>query len=151
MVQAVLIRPVDRGDAAVWERMRSELWPDESGHHGSEIARYFAGGMTNPLEVLVACSGSGAPLGFIELSIRSYAEGCTSERVAYVEGWFVEPQHRGRGVGAALMAAAGEWGRARQCTELASDTPLTNEASIAAHKAIGFEETERLVCFRKSL
>jgi len=90
-------------------------------------------------------------VGFIELSIRPHAEGCTSDRVAFVEGWFVEAGHRGRGVGAALMAAAEEWARARQCTELASDTQTFNEESIAAHNALGFEEVERLVCFRKSL
>jgi aminoglycoside 6'-N-acetyltransferase I len=151
MAQAVLIRPVDRADAAVWERMRTALWPDEPGSHASDIGRYFAGGMTYPLEVLVACSGAGVPVGFVELSIRPYAEGCVTDRVAFVEGWFVQPEHRGRGVGAALMAGAEEWARARQCSELASDTQLGNEASITAHKALGFEETERLVCFRKSL
>ena len=62
-----------------------------------------------------------------------------------------KPNYRGRGVGAALMRAAEEWGRASQCTELGSDTQLWNESSIAAHKALGFEEVERLVAFRKSL
>lgn len=131
--------------------MRDSLWPDESGDHPREIARYFSTPRTNPLEVLLACLGSGTPIGFVELSIRQYAEGCASDRVAFVEGWFVEPVHRGHGVGAALMAAAEEWGRASECAELASDTPLENDPSIAAHKALGFEEIERLVCFREAL
>jgi aminoglycoside 6'-N-acetyltransferase I len=151
MTQALLIRPVAPADAIIWERMRTALWPDESGSHAAEIARYFGHQRTNPLEVLVVCSGSGTPVGFVEMSIRPYAEGCVSDRVAFVEGWFVEPEHRGRGVGAALMAAAEEWGRARHCSELASDTQSFNENSIAAHKALGFEEVERLVCFKKSL
>ena len=151
MTQALLIRPVAQADAIIWERMRTALWPDESGSHAAEIARYFGQQRTNPFEVLVACSGSGTPVGFVEMSIRPYAEGCVSDRVAFVEGWFVEPEHRGRGVGAALMAAAEEWGRARHCSELASDTQSFNENSIAAHKALGFEEVERLVCFKKSL
>jgi aminoglycoside 6'-N-acetyltransferase I len=131
--------------------MRAALWPDHSNDHGLEIARYFEGQRKNPVEVLLACSGSGAPLGFVELSIRPYAEGCTTDRVAFVEGWFVDADRRGQGVGAALMKAAEEWGRANRCTELGSDTQLTNANSIGAHKALGFEETERLVCFRKSL
>jgi aminoglycoside 6'-N-acetyltransferase I len=90
-------------------------------------------------------------LGFIELSIRSYAEGCTTDRVAFVEGWYVEPDHRRRGIGTALMRAAEEWGRANKCSELGSDTQLWNESSIDAHKRLGFEEVERLVAFRKSL
>jgi aminoglycoside 6'-N-acetyltransferase I len=151
MPSALLIRPAEPADASVWQRMRESLWPDGCGDHARDIATYFSGPRTNPLEVLLACLGSGAPIGFVELSIRPYAEGCTTDRVAFVEGWFVEPGHRGRGAGAALMAAAEEWGRAGKCSELASDTQLANEASIAAHNALGFEETERLVCFRKSL
>ena len=151
MAQALLIRPVEQGDAAAWERMRTALWPGSSGSHAGDIARFFSPQRNEPLEVLLACSGSGATLGFVELSIRPYAAGCTSHRVAFVEGWYVEPAHRRRGVGAALMRAAEEWGRANRCTELGSDTELCNESSIAAHKALGFEEAERLVAFRKSL
>jgi aminoglycoside 6'-N-acetyltransferase I len=151
MAQALLIRPVERADAPVWERMRMALWPDASASHGSDIARFFSGDLKEPLAVLVACGGSGVPLGFIELSIRSRAEGCATDRVAFVEGWYVEPDHRRRGIGTALMRAAEEWGRASRCTELGSDTQLWNESSIDAHKALGFEEVERLVAFRKAL
>jgi|SRR5262245_7427826 len=151
MAQALVIRPVEPGDAAVWERMRTALWPDDTGSHAADIARFFSPQRSEPLEVLLACSGSGASIGFVELSIRAYAPGCTSDRVAFVEGWYVEPGYRRRGVGAALMRAAEEWGRANQCTELGSDTQLWNEPSIDAHKALGFEEVERLVAFRKSL
>ena len=151
MAQALVIRPVERADAAVWERMRTALWPDASGSHSVDIARFFSPQRNEPLQVLFACSGSGAPIGFVELSIRPHAVGCTSDRVAFVEGWYVEPDHRRRGVGAALIRAAEEWGRANTCTELGSDTQLWNESSINVHKALGFEEVERLVAFRKSL
>ena len=36
-------------------------------------------------------------------------------------------------------------------TEIASDTELENDASLAAHLALGFEEVERQICFRKRL
>ena len=151
MAQALVIRPVERADGAVWERMRTALWPDDSGSHAADIARFFSPQRNEPLEVLFACSGSGTPIGFVELSIRPQAVGCTNDRVAFVEGWYVAPDHRRRGVGAALIRAAEEWGRANACTELGSDTQLWNESSIKAHKALGFEEVERLVAFRKSL
>ena len=151
MAQALVIRPVEQGDAAIWERMRSALWPGHSENHAVEIAEFLSSIRRNPLAVLLACSGAGTPVGFVELSIRPYAEGCETDRVAFVEGWYVEPSHRGKGVGAALIPAAEEWGRANTCTELGSDTQLWNEPSIAAHKALGFEEVERLVAFRKTL
>jgi aminoglycoside 6'-N-acetyltransferase I len=151
MVSAVLIRPVEPADAPAWQRMRTGLWPHHAADHPHDIARYFAGVRTDPAEALLACLGSGAPIGFVELSIRPYAEGCKTDRVAFVEGWFVDSAYRGQGVGAALMAAAEEWGRASRCTEIASDTRVENVDSISAHKALGFEEVKRLACFRKSL
>jgi aminoglycoside 6'-N-acetyltransferase I len=151
MASAIQIRPVAQDDALMWLRMRKALWPDETGDHGRTIDRFFSGPRTTPAEVLLACLGSGAPIGFVELSIRPYAEGCTTDRVAFVEAWFVDAEYRRNGVGAALIAAAEEWGRASRCAELASDTRTQNEVSIAAHAAVGFEEVKRLVCFRKSL
>ena len=129
--------------------MREALWPDESGDHEREIAQYLSGRRSNPAEVLVACLGSGTPIGFVELSIRAYAEGCSTDRVAFVEGWFVDAEHRRHGIGASLIAAAEEWGRASRCTELASDTQAFNESGLAAHKAVGFDEVAHVVCFRK--
>jgi aminoglycoside 6'-N-acetyltransferase I len=35
--------------------------------------------------------------------------------------------------------------------EIASDTELQNADGIAAHRALGYEEVERVVCFRRSL
>jgi aminoglycoside 6'-N-acetyltransferase I len=101
--------------------------------------------------VLIAFDHADRPLGFAELSLRSIAEGCHSSPVAYLEGWFVEESERRRGVGAALLRAAEEWARAQACSEFASDTEIDNGVSIAAHRALGFEEVDRIVCFRKDL
>jgi aminoglycoside 6'-N-acetyltransferase I len=46
------------------------------------------------------------------------------------------------------MAAGIAWARGRGCTEFAADALLDNEVSHAAHRALGFEEVERIVCFR---
>jgi len=146
----VRISPAAPADAAVWRRMRHALWPAEAGEHDGDIAGFFAGTVSRPAAVLLAWDGERA-VGFVELSIREYAEGCYSGRVAFLEGWYVEPDARGRGVGAALVRATEEWGRAQGCTELGSDTQLENTASAGAHRALGFEEVERIVCFRKDL
>ena len=102
-----------------------------------------------PLAVLVAVDDAGEPIGFVELNIRPYAEDCLTDRVAYLEGWYVERSARRRGVGRALIAAAERWAIAQGCTEFASDALLDNDVSAAAHRALGFEETVRIRCFKK--
>jgi len=125
MADAILVRPVRPADSGAWERMRQTLWPSTTGH-AQAIARYFSGVRANPTEVLLACVGSGTPVGFIEVSIRQDAGGAASDRVACVDGWFVDESQRGHGVGEGLMAAAEEWGRANRCTELIGGTEGDN-------------------------
>lgn len=145
------VRTVDVADAPSWERMRQALWPASAGEHARDIAAFFAGDHTEPAEVVLALGEDGRPVGFAELSIRPFADGCSSRPVAYLEGWYVDPAARGRGVGAALVRAAEAWGRSRGCTELASDTEIDNADSAAAHRSLGFTETGRIICFRKAL
>lgn len=131
--------------------MRDALWPDGSNWHEREIAQFFAGTLSMPLAVLLAEDEKGTPLGFAELSIRKYAEDCITDRVAYLEGWYVVPDARRRGVGRALIAAAERWAREQGCTEFGSDALIDNEISAAAHRAAGFTETVQIRCFRKQL
>ena len=146
------IRAATADDAPPWIRMRKALWPEGAGDsHAREVEQFFGGELHMPLEVLLALDDSGAAVGFVELSIRAYAEDCVTDRVAYLEGWYVEPQARRQGVGGALIAAAEAWAKAQGCTEFASDALLDNEVSAAAHRALGFDETVLLRCFRKGL
>lgn len=146
------IRPVTAADAEQWLAMREALWPDESRKwHAQEVEQYFEGTLFMPLEVLIAVAEDGRGLGFAELSIRPYAEGCRSDRVAYLEGWYVVPAARRRGVGRWLVEGAEAWALRQGCSEFASDALIDNEVSAAAHAALGFEEVEQIRCFRKEL
>jgi aminoglycoside 6'-N-acetyltransferase I len=148
----IKIRPVQPGDASAWLSMRCALWPEGSEEeHRGEIDRFFAGQLREPLAVLLAEGSSGRPVGFAELSIRSYAEGCHSDRVAYLEGWFVESPARRRGIGRALIEAAEASARVQGCIEFASDTQPSNEVGAAAHRALGFSDVGMVRCFRKEL
>ena len=147
----MVIRAAQPDNATIWERMRQLLWPSSPAEHAAEIASYFDGRLKRPAEVLIAFDAKEQAIGFVELAIRDYAEGCYSGRVAFLEGWYVEPHARRQGVGAALVKAAEEWGRAQGCTEFASDTDLENHVGEAAHRALGFVETDRIICFRKGL
>jgi aminoglycoside 6'-N-acetyltransferase I len=71
--------------------------------------------------------------------------------VPFIEGWYVDPATRGRGIGQALIHAAEAYARAAGHQEIASDAEFSNADGIAAHRAAGYEEVERTVCFRKSL
>jgi aminoglycoside 6'-N-acetyltransferase I len=143
-----VVRPVERKDAAAWLSLRRALWPE--GEHEAEIEEFFAGRSTEPLAVLIA-EDAERPLGFAELSIRSHADGCRTNRIGYLEGWYVAPAARRRGVGRALVRAGEDWARSRGCTEFASDTRPDNAVSIAAHKALAFADAGQLQCFRKDL
>jgi aminoglycoside 6'-N-acetyltransferase I len=101
--------------------------------------------------VFLAEASSGEALGMLELSLRSVAAGCCITPVPYVEGWYVVPVARCRGVGRDLMAAAETWARERGYMEVASDAVIDNLVSERAHLALGFAEVERAIHFRKDL
>lgn len=135
--------------------MRAALWPDDTAEgHGKEVATILSGAWPGvyPFAILVAETDGGKVIGFADVTLRSYADGCDPARpVGYLEGWFVEEAHRRQGVGAALMRASEEWAKTQGCTEMASDTWQDNEGSQRAHESLGYEVVDRVVTFRKSL
>jgi aminoglycoside 6'-N-acetyltransferase I len=148
----IRVRPVTRADAAAWLRLRCALWPEGSAReHRRDIGRYFAGHRREPKAALIAFDADGSPLGFVELSIRNIVDSCETDRVTYLEGWYVVPGSRRRGVGAALIVAAEQWGLEQGCTEFGSDSLVDNRVSRAAHLALGFEETGVVRNYRKDL
>ena len=56
--------------------------------------------------------------------------------------------HNHQGITTQLLDELKAWGRECGCTELASDALVSNHDSDGFHTAIGFVETERVVCFR---
>jgi len=147
----VHIREMLPADASEWLRMRLALWPDEPEGHAEAIRQYFAGHRHEPRHVLLAVDATQRAVGFAELSIRNIVDGCDTDRVAYLEGWYVDPGARRAGAGRALVAAAEEWALHEGCTEFGSDALIDNHVSHAAHRALGFEEVDRVVTFRKGL
>jgi aminoglycoside 6'-N-acetyltransferase I len=146
------IRPLELRDRQAWAELRAALWPEEDADHlAHETVQHFAGALTPPQIVLVAEAANGRLVGMIELSLRPYAEGCASSPVPFVEGWYVAAEARHQGVGRRLIEAAEDWARIRGFKEIGSDALLDNAMSHAAHAALGFEEVERIVCFRKAL
>jgi aminoglycoside 6'-N-acetyltransferase I len=147
-----VIRTFEPSDAQAWAVLRAKLWP----HAAAELLREanaFATGVPIPniTAVFIAEDDGRRAIGFLELALRSFSDGCDSMPVPHVEGWYVEPEARGKGIGSALMRAAEEWAKERGFTELASDTEIDNGASLRAHERCGFSEVERLIKLRKPL
>jgi len=146
------IRALRPDERSAWRELRCLLWPaiaaEDSAVSENEEDEILASSERNA--VLVADEG-GRLVGFVEVALRDWAEGCRTRPVGYVEGWYVRPESRRTGVGRALIEAAERWTLSRGCTELASDAELANTLGHRAHSALGFSEVERVVAFAKRL
>ncbi len=102
--------------------------------------------------IFLVHDAAGALVAFAEVAMRPrLCERLRHQPVAFLEGIYVVPAHRRHGIARALVESAAEWGRARGARELASDALLDNLASHAFHGGIGFEETGRVVYFRRPI
>ncbi|MGF6256302.1 aminoglycoside 6'-N-acetyltransferase [Ensifer sp. LBL] len=134
-----------------WVEMRVALWPDTpAADHRAEVESCLAEG--DRYASFLCEDEAGVAAGFAEASIRhDYVNGCETAPVGFLEGIYVLPAYRRRGVARALITAVERWATSRGCQELASDTATDNLRSQSLHMALGFEETERVVYFRKEL
>lgn len=140
------IRPASSADKPAWLAMREALWPDEGD---------LSAGMDELLtregyKIWMAFDG-GQAIGFAEAGLRAYANGCDSQPVPFLEGIWVAEARRQTGVGKALVGTVEAWAKSLGIYELGSDTWLNDRRSQRAHEKWGFEETERIVYFRKKL
>lgn len=143
------IRPPQDHDREEWLSLRRELWPRGSKEtHLEEMEEYLHG---SSFQVFVAEGPEGGLCGFAEAALRAHADGCDTRPVGYLEGIFVRPDFRGRGLGHCLVEAAENWARAQGCREMASDCLYDNESSIRFHQKLGFEIAEQLIHFKKRL
>ncbi|MCC7130556.1 MAG: hypothetical protein B6D39_08390 [Anaerolineae bacterium UTCFX2] len=146
----MIIRTGTHADLDEWLRLRQALWSDcPEERHRLEMLEI----LTNPqtLAIFVAENNSSGLDGFLEASLRKYADGCDTSPVGYIEGWYVERRRRRQGLGGELVRCAEAWARQQGCREMASDCLIRNRTSLAAHLALGYAEAERLIHFRKEL
>lgn len=136
-------------DFADWLALRDGLWPHAAAQNPDEMAAILSDAN---LVAFIARDEGDRPLGFAEASIRrDYVNGCDTSPVGFLEGIYVVESARRRGVARQLVAAVAEWSREQDCRELASDAAIDNDASHQMHAALGFNETERVVYFRRLL
>ncbi|MFN8383844.1 MAG: aminoglycoside 6'-N-acetyltransferase [Anaerolineales bacterium] len=144
----IILRRITSEDRDRWFKMRKGIWPEAPDEYLNSDMDDI---LVSEKDTVIFAMVDDVPAGMIEAKIREYGEGCETSPVGYIEGWFVYPELRGKGVAGALTQAAEDWARSKGCTEMASDTWLDNEASIKAHLKMGYFEVERLVHFVKRL
>lgn len=126
-----------------------KLWPDND---GITLSSEFEDLLQSNKDMVYLAIVNGKYIGFIHMSLRfDYVEGSHSSPVGYIEGIYVEENHRNKGISKSLVMAGAEWSKSLGCKEIASDTQLDNYASQEFHKKIGFKEAGRIVAFIKDI
>jgi aminoglycoside 6'-N-acetyltransferase I len=144
-----IIRHAQQSDVEGLAEMRALLWPDALiEEHRREVQAFLNGTLvwTMPTATLVAQDESGRVIGFLEVDLRSHADGCDpAQPVGYIEGWFVREEFRAQGVGKQLVKAAEYWARQLKCVEMASDVLIDNDESQRAHAALKAQSPSSLL------
>lgn len=143
------IRKAEIQDLPVLAELSCKLWP----HHTSdEMLTEYGVGIENQDAAFFLAYAEETAIGFAQCGLRhDYVEGTSSSPVGYLEGIYVEPDHRHEGVARQLLQACESWVKTKGCTEFASDCELTNTDSLRFHLNVGFEEANRIICFTKKL
>jgi aminoglycoside 6'-N-acetyltransferase I len=97
------------------------MWPDGSDDHAEEIASFFAGTLPEPDAVMIAETGDRTAVALLELSIRRDIPGLKGQPVGYVEGLYIQPKARGRGLARQLLQESRSWAHRQNCIGFASD------------------------------
>ncbi|GAD52625.1 acetyltransferase, GNAT family [Halarchaeum acidiphilum MH1-52-1] len=79
----------------------------------------------------------GALVGYVSAEIRAPAPIFESVRECHVSDVYVAPEIRRRGAGRALLDAAEEWGRVRDCAHLDLNVDADNEAARSLYEDAG--------------
>ena len=144
-----MIRKAIRGDGLTLAEMAVKMWDS---HDRDELAAEFEDTIGDEHAAFFILYADDLPIGFAQCGLRTdYVEGTGSSPVGYLEGVFVEEPWRRRGCAGQLLAACEQWAKGLGCTEFASDCELGNDDSLRFHLAMGFEEANRIICFRKTL
>ena len=136
-------------DAAVLADLALMLWPS---HDAAELREEFAELLKSEEAACFLACEAGVPVGFAQCQLRyDYVEGTQTSPVGYLEGIFVRPEFRNRGLAKQLLGACESWAKEKGCMEFASDCELGNDTSLNFHLSMGFAEANRIVCFTKTL
>ena len=142
------IRKATPADSMALANLASRMWD----HAPEELEPEFASLTASDEAACFLAWDANQPIGFAQCQLRhDYVEGCDTSPVAFLEGIYVDSEHRRSGVARALLAACEDWARNVGCSEFASDCELDNHDSLAWHLKSGFAEVNRTIWFAKKL
>ncbi len=143
------LKPVEADDFQSWLDYRDKLYPGLSdGFHRREMDLIHA---SSEAAAFLCVTERAERVGLLEVSLRNFVDGCLGGPVGYIEGLYLEPDFRGKGLGGYIVELAAEWFRERGCRDMAADAELGNQRAQEFFARIGFTETFRIVEFRRSL
>ena len=141
-----MIVPLTKENETAWAKMCVALWPDLT---VEEVLKMNHEGLFKNEFLYIE---NGESVAFLSLSLRSdYVEGTDSSPVGYIEGIYVAPDFRRKGIAEELIEHAKEWSRKFGCTELGSDCDVDNTLSRSFHTGVGFTEAGIQVCYTMKL
>ncbi len=149
--EAPLTNPCRAGsaEATAVAALACELWPE---HPAEEIEEEIASLLAREDAAVFLYREHEKAVGFAQCQLRrDYVEGTGSSPVGYLEGIYVRESSRRRGVARSLLRACENWAKAQGCAEFASDCELDNTDSQRFHRAVGFEEANRIIAYVKKL
>ena len=144
-----MVRKATSGDSRILAEMAVQMWDH---HTVDELETEFAETLCRECSAFFLKYENNMPVGFAQCGLRTdYVEGTESSPVGYLEGIFVKEEYRKNGYAKELLLACELWAKDKACVEFASDCELDNITSFNFHMAMGFEEANRIICFKKKL
>lgn len=132
------IKSLDKNIFNDWAQLRNKIWPDCYLADCQHDFDKYNQNIENNYCIIAYVNND--PVAFLEGRIRDYAEGCTTDHIGYLEGWYVANAFRNLGIGKKLFLKFMEWCKSKNLAEIASDSLLDNQLSQNVHKALGFKE-----------
>jgi aminoglycoside 6'-N-acetyltransferase I len=144
-----MIKEATEEDALILAELAVQMWHS---HTISELQAEFINLICSENAVCFIKYINNKAIGFAQCQLRNdYVEGTSTSPVGYLEGIFIQEEYRHNGYARELLLKCEKWAKEKQCTEFASDCELDNEMSLKFHLSMGFEEANRIICFRKDI
>ena len=144
-----MVKTATNTDSNTLAEMAIQMWDSAT---VAELETDFSKIMSSETAVCFIKYLEDMSIGFAQCGLRNdYVEGTNSSPVGYLEGVFVKEKYRNKGYAKELLLACEKWAKDMGCSEFASDCELNNVNSLQFHLSMGFDEANRIICFKKCI